>query len=410
MPVTEEKKEKNFEEVEETLEELRDEKKHGKSRSGFKKFLSAVAKPFCILGSGIKKLLRKFRVPITVKTTLIYTLLYSIAASLLGVFIVMSVENRFTELGIADDGYILVLKITVTIVIVLSVVVVAALGSLASRAMLSPIRKIIKKIDKISADDLSTRIDDVDSSDELRELTDRINAMLDNLEQSFDRQKKFVSDASHELKTPIAVIQGYSGLLKRWGKSDPEVLDESIDSIAREADNMKRIVEQLLLLARIGRYMLNPEEIDVGDEIGKAIAGYELVCKTHAFSLETDDNVIAVADKNLFTECVRAVTDNAIKYSDENTTIRFTVHDDDGYAVVKIIDSGKGISPADLPHIFDRFYRCDKSRGRDKNSSGLGLTIAKSAVEMMNGTIEAESEQGVGSTFTLRFPLKEKKS
>ena len=80
--------------------------------------------------------------------------------------------------------------------------------------------------------------------------------MLDNLEQSFDRQKKFVSDASHELKTPIAVIQGYSGLLKRWGKSDPEVLDESIDSIAREAENMKRIVEQLLLLARIGRYML----------------------------------------------------------------------------------------------------------------------------------------------------------
>ena len=250
----------------------------------------------------------------------------------------------------------------------------------------------------------------MDSSDELRELTDRINAMLDNLEQSFDRQKKFVSDASHELKTPIAVIQGYSGLLKRWGKSDPEVLDESIDSIAREAENMKRIVEQLLLLARIGRYMLTLEEIDVGGEIKSAIDGYELVCKTHNFSLEADSGVIAIADKNLFTECVRAVADNAIKYSNENTTISFTVHADGGYAVVKIIDSGRGISPADLPHVFDRFYRCDKSRGRDKNSSGLGLTIAKSAVEMMNGTIEAESELGKGSTFTLRFPLKEKKS
>lgn len=408
--MTEEKKEKNFEEVEETLEELRDEKKHGKKRSGFMKFLCAVAKPFRMLGASIKKLLRKICVPITVKTTLIYTLLYSIAASLLGVFIVMSVENRFTELGIADDGYMLVLKITVAIVIVLSVVVVGALGSLASRAMLSPIRKIIKKIDKISADDLSARIDDVDSSDELRELTDRINAMLDNLEQSFDRQKKFVSDASHELKTPIAVIQGYSGLLKRWGKSDPEVLDESIDSIAREADNMKRIVEQLLLLARIGRYMLTLEEIDVSEAIESTIDGYKLVCKTHSFSLESEPGIVAVADKNLFTECVRAVADNAIKYSDENTTIKFTVHADGGYAVVKIIDSGKGIAPADLPHIFDRFYRCDRARGRDKNSSGLGLTIAKSAVEMMNGTIEAESEQGVGSTFTLRFPLKEKKS
>lgn len=408
--MTDEKKEKNFEEVEETLDELRDEKKHGGEKTGFKRFLSAIAKPFRVFGSWTKKLLRKIRIPITVKTTLIYTLLYSIATSLLGVFIVLSVENRFEELGIADDGYMLVLKITVPLVIVLSVIVVAALGSLASRAMLSPIRKIIKKIDKISADDLSERVDDVDSSDELRELTDRINAMLDNLEQSFDRQKKFVSDASHELKTPIAVIQGYSGLLKRWGKSDPEVLDESIDSIAREAENMKRIVEQLLLLARIGRYMLTPEEIDVGGEIKSAIDGYELVCKTHNFSLEADSGVIAIADKNLFTECVRAVADNAIKYSDENTTISFTVHADGGYAVVKIIDSGRGISPADLPHVFDRFYRCDKSRGRDKNSSGLGLTIAKSAVEMMNGTIEAESELGKGSTFTLRFPLKEKKS
>ena len=408
--MTDEKKEKNFEEVEETLDELRDEKKHGGEKTGFKRFLSAIAKPFRVFGSWTKKLLRKIRIPITVKTTLIYTLLYSIATSLLGVFIVLSVENRFEELGIADDGYMLVLKITVPLVIVLSVIVVAALGSLTSRAMLSPIRKIIKKIDKISADDLSERIDDVDSSDELRELTDRINAMLDNLEQSFDRQKKFVSDASHELKTPIAVIQGYSGLLKRWGKSDPEVLDESIDSIAREAENMKRIVEQLLLLARIGRYMLTLEEIDVGGEIKSAIDGYELVCKTHNFSLEADSGVIAIADKNLFTECVRAVADNAIKYSDENTTISFTVHADGSYAVVKIIDSGRGISPTDLPHVFDRFYRCDKSRGRDKNSSGLGLTIARSAVEMMNGTIEAESELGKGSTFTLRFPLKEKKS
>ncbi len=408
--MTEDKKEKNFEEVEETLEEIRDEEKRNKHHSRFYKFLCTLAKPFCAFGRGVKKLLRKISIPITIKTTIIYTLLYSIAASLLGVFIVLSVENRFIEQGIQDDGYILSLKITVALVIVLSVIIVAALGSLASSAMLSPIRKIIKKIDKISADDLSTRIDDVDSSDELHELTDRINAMLDNLEQSFNRQKTFVSDASHELKTPIAVIQGYSSLLQRWGKSDPEVLDESIDSIAREADNMKRIVEQLLLLARIGRYMLNLEEINVGDEIEKIIDDYELVCKTHNFIFESDSDIMAMADKNLFTECIRAVVDNAIKYSDENTTIKLAVRCDSDYAVIKIIDNGKGISPSDLPHIFDRFYRCDKSRGRDKNSSGLGLTIAKSSIEMMNGTIEAESEQGVGSTFTLRFPLKEKKS
>lgn len=216
--------------------------------------------------------------------------------------------------------------------------------------------------------------------------------MLDNLEQSFDRQKKFVSDASHELKTPIAVIQGYSNLLLRWGKSDPAVLDESLESIAREADNMKRIVEQLLLLAKIGRYMFTPENVELSAELSSVMDGYSLVCKTHKFEFVSNGEIFAKLDRNMFTECVRAVIDNAVKYSDENTAVTVTLKSEDGYAVIKIADCGQGISEADLPHIFDRFYRCDKSRNRDAHSSGLGLTIAKSIVEMMGGTIEAESE------------------
>ena len=247
----------------------------------------------------------------------------------------------------------------------------------------------------------------MDSQDELRELTERINKMLDNLEQSFDRQKKFVSDASHELKTPIAVIQGYSNLLLRWGKSDPAVLDESLESIAREADNMKRIVEQLLLLAKIGRYMFTPENVELSAELSSVMDGYSLVCKTHKFEFVSNGEIFAKLDRNMFTECVRAVIDNAVKYSDENTAVTVTLKSEDGYAVIKIADCGQGISEADLPHIFDRFYRCDKSRNRDAHSSGLGLTIAKSIVEMMGGTIEAESELKKGSVFTLRFPEKE---
>ncbi len=397
----------NLEEVEATLQQIRGEKQFGGKKNTFRRIIGYVFFPFVLLWRGVKKVASRIRIPITVKTTFIYTLLFTVALVLIDVFIVSSVSDHLESLGLRDDGYIGTLILTSAALILISVAVVSALGSLASKSMLSPIRRMIKRIDKISGDNLSTRLDDVDSQDELRELTERINKMLDNLEQSFDRQKKFVSDASHELKTPIAVIQGYSNLLLRWGKSDPAVLDESLESIAREADNMKRIVEQLLLLAKIGRYMFTPENVELSAELSSVMDGYSLVCKTHKFEFVSNGEIFAKLDRNMFTECVRAVIDNAVKYSDENTAVTVTLKSEDGYAVIKIADCGQGISEADLPHIFDRFYRCDKSRNRDAHSSGLGLTIAKSIVEMMGGTIEAESELKKGSVFTLRFPEKE---
>lgn len=398
---------KNLEEVEVTLQQIRGEKQLNGKKSTLRSILGYVFFPFIMLWRGLKRIAARIRIPITVKTTLIYTLLFTVALVLIDVFIVSSVSDHLESLGLRGDGYIGTLILTSAALIIISVAVVAALGSLASQSMLSPIRRMIKRIDKISGDNLSTRLDDVDSQDELRELTERINKMLDNLEQSFDRQKKFVSDASHELKTPISVIQGYSNLLLRWGKSDPAVLDESLESIAREADNMKRIVEQLLLLAKIGRYMFSPEDVELSAELAAVMDGYALVCKTHKFEFVSEGEVVAKIDKNMFTECVRAVIDNAVKYSEDNTTVTVTLTSEDGYAVIKIADCGYGISEADLPHIFDRFYRCDKSRNRDAHSSGLGLTIAKSIVEMMGGTIEVESRLKIGSVFTLRFPIKE---
>ena len=398
---------KNLEEVEVTLQQIRGEKQLNGKKSTLRSILGYVFFPFIMLWRGLKRIAARIRIPITVKTTLIYTLLFTVALVLIDVFIVSSVSDHLESLGLRGDGYIGTLILTSAALIIISVAVVAALGSLASQSMLSPIRRMIKRIDKISGDNLSTRLDDVDSQDELRELTERINKMLDNLEQSFDRQKKFVSDASHELKTPISVIQGYSNLLLRWGKSDPAVLDESLESIAREADNMKRIVEQLLLLAKIGRYMFSPEDVELSAELAAVMDGYALVCKTHKFEFVSEGEVVAKIDKNMFTECVRAVIDNAVKYSEDNTAVTVTLTSEDGYAVIKIADCGYGISEADLPHIFDRFYRCDKSRNRDAHSSGLGLTIAKSIVEMMGGTIEVESRLKIGSVFTLRFPIKE---
>jgi signal transduction histidine kinase len=402
-----EKKPVNPEEVEYTLKEIRAEQDAKNSKKTFwEKTWDVLCWPFRQIKRFIKFVASKIPVPITAKTTIIFTLLFTVALIVLDAFIVSSVSNHLQALGVDDEGYVISLTLTSILLIIISIIVVAALGALASTAMLSPVRKIIKQIDSISADDLSTRIDNVDAQDELRELTVRINAMLDNLEESFDRQKTFVSDASHELKTPIAVIQGYSNLLLRWGKEDKEVLDESVESIAREADNMKRIVEQLLTLARMGQYMINSEQFDVSAVLDELRDSYTLVCKTHQVNVSAKKAQVK-ADRNLLTECLRTLVDNAIKYSDEGKTVKIACCEEDGCARIDVIDEGCGINADDLPHVFDRFYRCDKARNRNGKGSGLGLTIAKSIMEKMNGTIEVISEVGVGSTFTVRLPLTE---
>jgi signal transduction histidine kinase len=141
------------------------------------------------------------------------------------------------------------------------VLLVTFLSALSLGFTLSPLRRIIKQVKEITAEDLSKRLDEEGSENEIKELAVQINKLLASVDVAYSRQKKFVSDASHELKTPISVIQGYSQLLMRWGKDQKEILDEGLESIAREADNMKRIVEQLLFLAKIGKYILNKQEI-----------------------------------------------------------------------------------------------------------------------------------------------------
>lgn len=401
---------KNLEEVETTLDEIRRSSAAKSPRPAWVRFFAKLFSPVKALFGAVRRAFSRMRVPITVKTTFIFTLLFTIAVVLIDAFIVRSVASRLADMGISDRDYINELVITSVILIIVSVAVVAGLGSLVCQSMLSPIRRMLKRIDSISADDLTTRLDDVDSQDELRELTERINAMLDKLEQSFERQKKFVSDASHELKTPISVIRGYSGLLRRWGKDDPEVLDESIECISREADNMKRIVEQLLMLAKMGQYIVTEERVDVGAELRAVVESYRLLYPDHVFVADADAEVVTITDRYLFTECVRAITDNAVKYSDAGTAVEIALSRSGGTLSVSIADHGVGIEKGDLMRIFDRFYRCDRSRGRAANSSGLGLTIALTIARTLGGDISVESEPGVGSVFTIKLPVREGKN
>ncbi|MDR0425969.1 MAG: HAMP domain-containing histidine kinase [Clostridiales bacterium] len=401
----------NYEEVDSTLLELRAQRAARQDRRRPPAYY--IFFPFVKLGEGGKYLLSRFKLPLTLKTTLIFTLLFTAVCFAVNFYIIGNIERQFAQENVAGyEAYMRDIRLTSALLILIAVAVVVALGSLASQAMIRPMRRMIEKLDEITGETLSTRLDEVDAQDELRELTAQINEMLDDLEDAFDRQKKFVSDASHELKTPISVIKGYAELLQRWGKDDPEILQEGIDSIAGEAENMKRIVEQLLFLAKIGRFSFAPSVFNLSAELKNIAYGYGLVYPERNFTFSGGKTVTVSMDKNMLTQVVRAIADNAVKYSDEGTGVTFSLTalrseaDPEAEPTVSIgiKDRGYGIAEADLPLIFDRFYRCDRVRSREKNSSGLGLTIAKTIVEKMGGTLTVSSTVGKGSVFTISLP------
>ncbi len=352
---------------------------------------------------GVRKLFKKYRVGITAKTTVVFTVVFGIMLIGYVTFILAAIGN-FAKTGAAvSPDYMQKLVITSSVLVAVFIVLGATLGGLSSQYMIEPMRKITKRVKEISDENISSaRLDPVDSQDEFMELTKQINAMLDSLQQAFERQENFVSDASHELKTPLSVIAGYANLLRRWGKDDPKILDESVEAILRESENMKRIVDQLLWLAKLGNFTLNNSVFNLYETVSDVVDGYKMVKTRHDISLSGDASVTLNTDKNLITEAVRTLVDNAIKYTPQPGIIKLSVgQTEDGAAILTVADNGIGISKDDQAHIFERFYRCDKARGRESGSSGLGLTICKSIIEMMSGTISVESELGQGSRFKI---------
>ena len=390
--------------VERTISDIKQEKlsteERGKEKHRqFMLALKIIFFPITGIVYLFKYIFRKLNLPLTAKLTIIYTFIFVLVLTGFTVFFVESLKK-------ADDikTYLSMLVMTASVLVVVASVLYAAMVWLSSQFMLKPIRTITEKIDEITDDNLSARVEQTDSQDELMELTNRINEMLDNLEQSFIRQQNFVADASHELKTPIAVIQGYSNMLKRWGKDDPKVLEEGIEAISRESEHMKKLVEQLLLLAKLGNFTMNETEFNLVEVVSDLASSYKMVDFTHNIIFKrAEDNITVKTDKYLLTECVRAIVDNAIKYTPGGGRITVSCELCDDHAEISVADTGIGIKPEDLPHVFERFYRCDKARGRESGSNGLGLSIAKSIVENMGGEISVTSDVGLGTKFVVKL-------
>ncbi|HEY8805144.1 MAG TPA: HAMP domain-containing sensor histidine kinase, partial [Clostridium sp.] len=246
------------------------------------------------------------------------------------------------------------------------------------------------------------------SHDELKQLAETFNDMLDRIQSSYEMQNQFVSDASHELRTPIAVIQGYTNMLYRWGKDDKNVLEESIIAIKSESENMKELVEKLLFLARSDKntQKIYKEEFNINKLIADIIKDTKIIDSNHEISTNINEESLIYADRKLLKQAIRVFIDNSIKYTQSGGSIVLNSYIAKKNLMLEIIDTGIGISKDDLPYIFNRFYRCDKSRAKESGGTGLGLSIAKWIIGMHNGSIVVESRLNMGTKIKIGLPIK----
>lgn len=279
------------------------------------------------------------------------------------------------------------------------------------RSSLAPVTSITTAAREITASDLARRLPVENPRDELGQLALTINDLLARLEvafaqreQALEDQRRFVADASHELRTPLTSILGYARMLRSWGMDNPEAAREGTAAIEHEAERMRVLIESLLRLAR-GEELpaINPEPLDLRELAKEAVQSLRAAEPDATVAIHApDEPVMAVADRTTIRQVLGILLDNAIHHGASAEPIEVETASEEGRAVVRVTDHGKGIEARHLPHLFDRFYRADAAR--TEPGSGLGLAIAQQIVDQHGGTITVESEVGTGTTFTVTLP------
>ncbi|PYJ08673.1 MAG: sensor histidine kinase [Verrucomicrobia bacterium] len=273
----------------------------------------------------------------------------------------------------------------------------------ATRAI-RPIGDISATAVQIAAGDLTRRISVADTHNELGQLATVLNSTFARLESAFAEQKQFTSDAAHELRTPVAVVltQAQTALNR---ERSPAEYRETIIACQRAAQRMRRLIEVLLELARLdaGQQPMQRLRFDLSQTARECLDLIRPLAEEHHVTILSNLSALeCVGDPERIAQVITNLLTNAIQYNHESGEVRLTAQAQPGAVVLTVADTGQGIPPEDLPHIFKRFYRADKSRSAGR--SGLGLAISKALVEAHGGTLEAASQPGAGSSFTLRLP------
>ncbi|MBI9012780.1 MAG: HAMP domain-containing protein [Clostridiales bacterium] len=367
-----------------------------------------------LIGQKKRSFKRLFKFSLSFKLSFVFMLLIVLTVVSLSIAFYLGIDYviELKELGKLEDIQFFkdVLIVLLIIFDMAAVLICISLGTKASRELVRPIDEMTQIVNQISAKDMNRRLDVKGMHDELKELAMTFNEMLDRIENSYETQNRFTSDASHELRTPIAVIQGYINMLDRWGKADGEILDESIEAIKSESHNMKRLTEKLLLLAKADKGILEMDfkSFELNELISEISRETLMIDSSHEITNEINEVKTILADRESLKQAIRIFVDNSVKYTPEGGKISINSYINKKKIYIEIADNGIGISKEDMDNIFNRFYRVDKSRAKESGGHGLGLSIAKWIISQHKGEIEVKSELNKGTVVTLILsPIKE---
>ena len=290
--------------------------------------------------------------------------------------------------------------------------VAGGVGYWMSRRALAPVDALVRTAREVSGANLNSRLQKLNTGDELQRLSDTLNEMLDRIETAFRRVTEFTADASHELRTPVSLIRTEAELALRRSRGEAEY-KESLQHILHEAERTTALIEQLLALARAdsGREALNLGPVDLDSTLRGVAESWKQMAALRNLQFSTNigegsgnQASFVNGDETLLRRLADILLDNAFKYTPSPGSVRLQLEQGPGSVIISVKDSGMGIAPQEQDKIFERFYRVDKARSRAEGGTGLGLAIAKWIAEQHHGSIMVESTLGAGAIFRAEFP------
>lgn len=289
---------------------------------------------------------------------------------------------------------------------VIATIITATISYVFSTQITKPLVSLSNKMIEIRRDGFQNKLQLNTNYEEIDNLANTFNEMMSQIEESFNQQRQFVEDASHELRTPLQIIQGHLNLIKRWGKKDPAILEESLNISLEEMNRITKLVEELLLLTKdkVNMQSLEKEDVDINEEIQSRIKALQQLHPDYLFEIELEQKPLVLQiNRHQFEQLILIFIDNAMKYDKERKHICIKTQLRNKQISIEITDHGLGIPKEDQEFIFDRFYRVDKSRARSQGGNGLGLSIAEKIVSQYGGYISVDSELNKFTTFKINF-------